>query len=505
MANISNGLKKVLCRLFVYACMLLAQPAQVLAESINLSQVLRGVLQEQPSLALAALNESVRRIDDMQRQSLLDATWGVAFNGSDEKKPSPSPFGSNITNLGVLSVNIRKPLANGATLSTTLNYSRTRLRYPASTASIFQSSMNPIYENKIDVIYRYPLWQGHNNPSYHGQARINAEGVAVAHWNVIIQQEQLLAQGIAAYYQLAANEISLRIADDAVHRVALVLRYQRKREAFGLVEAADRLQTEALLATRKATRVQANAALQSSRTALMRLLLKKQTASPLHADTRADINLLPSLLRTDRQLLESAKKRRPVFRMLHAQIAGTEATSSILEDRLRPELNLIGQVGSRALSGLNARTTNDSFDLRDRFIGVGIEFKDTIGKHATKAALARNALQREQAVLEQWQAIEQIRTEIANAHTDLENSQQNYRALQGRMNAEQKKYNAEINRYQEGRSDTATITQFSGDLRAAELQAALQKINIDLARARLLFAAGDFLPTTENLPITEKH
>jgi len=495
--NTSNGLN-MLRGCFMIVGWLLMQPVVSLAETIDLSQVLHGVLQEQPNLALAQLNESVRRIDDQQREALLDSQWGVALNGSDEKKPSPSPFGSNITNLGVLSANILKPLANGATLTSTLSYTRTRLRYPATTPGFFQSSLNPIYESKIDVVYRYPLWQGHDNPAYHAQAGINADGVAVAHWNVVVQQEQLLAQGIAAYYQLAANEISLRIADDAVHRVSVLLRYQRKRENFGLVEAADRLQTEALLATRKAARVQANAALQSSRTALKRLLLQPSTASPLHADTQADTTVLQSLLRTDRQLLNDAKKQRPVFRMLQAQIAATESTHAMLADRLQPQLDLIGQVGSRALSGLSNRTINDSVDLRDRFVGIGIELKDTIGKHATKAALARNALQREQAVLQQWQAIEQIRTEIANARTDLENAQQNYRALQQRMKAEQKKYRAEIQRYREGRSDTATITQFSGDLRAAELQAALQQINIDLARARLLFAAGDFLPTSEH-------
>lgn len=468
-------------------------PALLFAEPISLSQVLHGVLQEQPDLALAELNESVRRVDNQQRLALLDSQWGVAVNASDEKKPSPSPFGSNITNLGVLSANMLKPLANGATLTSTLSYTRTRLRYPITTPSFFQSSLNPIYESKIDIVYRYPLWQGHANPAFHQQATVNEEGVAVAHWQVVMQQEQLLMQGIAAYYQLAANEISVHIADDAVHRVARVLRYQRKRESFGLVESADRLQTEALLATRKAARVQANAALQSSRTVLSRLLLKKQTATPLHSNVQADDILLPPLLRTDRQLLDDAKTRRPVFRMLQAQIAATEATTTILEDRLRPQLDLIGQVGSRALSGLNVQTVNDSFDLRDRFVGVGIEFKDTIGKHATKAALARNALQREQALLQQWQAVEQIRTEIANARTDLENARQNYLALQQRMKAERKKYNAEIQRYREGRSDTATITQFSGDLRAAELQAALQRINIDLARARLLLASGDFL------------
>jgi len=470
--------------------------AMAQATPITLSYVLHQVLQEQPSLAMAALNESLQGVNEQQRAALLDGQWGMAINGSDEKKPSPSPFGSNITNLAVLSANISQPLADGSSITSTLSYSRTRLRYPATTSAFFQASLNPVYESKIDVIYRYPLLQGHGNPAYHQQQQINVQGQQAAHWQVAVQQEQLLAQAAAVYFQLAANEISVRIAQDAVHRVAQLLKYQRKREAFGLVEAADRLQTEALLATRQASLVQAKTAVQSSRTALQRiLLLPDASVTSWHSDTQADAAWLSPVLRSDSALLADAKRQRPIFRVFRAQIEAADAQDNVLEDQLRPKLNLIGQIGSRALTGLSVRTTNDTFDLRDRYVGVGIEFKDTLGKHGTKAALARNGLQREQVLLQQWQTMEQIRTDIATARTDLSNAQQTYSAMQQRVKAERRKYHAELQRYREGRSDTSTIVQFSGDLRNAELQAALQQITIDLARLRLHLAAGDVLTT----------
>ncbi len=471
------------------------------AASLTLAQVLHQVLQEQPSLALATLNESLQGVNEQQRAALLDGQWGVALNGSDEKKPSPSPFGSNITNLAVLSANITQPLADGSSVTSTLSYSRTRLRYPVTTSAFFQASLNPVYESKIDVIYRYPLLQGHGNPAYQQQAQVNALGKQAAHWQVAVQQEQLLGQAAALYYQLAANEISVRIAEDAVHRVAQLLRYQRKREAFGLVETADRLQTEALLVTRKASVVQAKAAVDSARTALSRLLLQTDAStSSWHTDSNADAAWLSPVLRSDRALLDDAKRQRPIFHVLQAQLEAADAQDRLLQDQLRPQLNLIGQIGSRALTGLSMRTTNDSFDLRDRYVGVGIEFKDTLGKHATKAALARNGLQREQVLLQHWQTLEQIRTDIATARTDLNNARQNYLAMQQRVKAERRKYGAELQRYREGRSDTSTIVQFSGDLRNAELQAALQQITINLARLRLHLAAGDVLMKLTSSP-----
>jgi outer membrane protein TolC len=240
--------------------------------------------------------------------------------------------------------------------------------------------------------------------------------------------------------------------------------------------------------------VQAKAAIQSSRTALQRLLLLPDAvASSWHTDSAADKAWLPPIVHSNSALLADAKRQRPIFEVLQAQIEAADAQDRVLQDQLRPQLNLIGQVGSRALSGLSMRTTNDSFDLRDRYVGVGVEFKDTLGKHSIKAALARNDLQREQVLLQHWQTIEQIRTDIATARTDLNNGRENYLAMQQRVKAERRKYGAELQRYREGRSDTATIVQFSGDLRNAELQAALQQITIDLARLRLHLAAGDIL------------
>lgn len=470
----------------------LLSPTNAVAESINLSQVLQQVLREQPSIALAELNESLKRTDDIQREAMLDTQWGVALNGSDEKNPSTSPFGANITNIAVASANISKPFSDGSLLTATMSYSRVRMRYPGTTLSTFQASLNPVYENKIDLIYSYPLWQGRGNPAYHQQAIINEKGVESAHWNVEIQHEQLLAQAIGMYYQLAANEISVRIAEDAMHRASQLLQYQRKRESFGLVEAADRLQTEALVATRKAGVVQANAALQSSRTALSRLLLKPVDAS-LQADLLADAVQAKPLLADDQQLLAQAKQRRPLFRMLRAQTEAVNAAETILVDQFNPQLNVIGQLGSRALTGAFPTTTNESFDLRNRFVGISLELKDSIEKNSTKVAVAQNTIQQDQLVLQRWQALENTKTDIANARTELNNAKNNYQALQQRAKAEGKKYQAEMKRYREGRSDTVNIVQFSGELRNAELQAAMQKINIDLSRARLHLASGYFL------------
>ncbi len=480
-------------RRWLLAVGLLSTTSSLQAQEITLSEVLQQVVRAQPAVALAELNEAQQRLKEQDRQAMLDGQWSVRLQGSDEKKPSTSPFGPNITNVGLLSADVSKPLVDGSRLNATLSYSRTRLRYPAATSPLFQATMNPVYESKIDVTYTYPLLQGRGNPAYHLQEAVNQRGIEAARYGVAQRKEALIQQAIAAFFQLRANELSLHIADDAVHRAEQLLRYQRKRERFGLLEKADRLQTEALLAARRASQVQAAAALHSSQTALSRLLLK-QGEDALHARLTANDPLLQPLRQNDDALLKQAEARRPVFRQLAAQLAAAQAAEPILEDKLKPQLNIFGQLGSRALSGLNSKTFNDSFDLRDRYVGIGIEWRDDIGNHASKAALARNALQRDQIMLQRWQTLEQLRTDLATARTDLYNARQNSKAAQARVAAERRKYQAELARYSEGRADTATIIQFSGELRSAELQAALQALNIALATVRLRFLAGMLLP-----------
>ncbi len=466
-----------------------APPASSGDGALRLQTVLREVLREQPSIVLAELAEAQQRIAEQDRQAMLDGQWGISLQNSEEKKPSTSPFGSNRTQVAVLALDASKPLENGAQISVSASYNRTRLRYPATTPGIFQATINPVYESAIDIVYRYPLWQGHGNLAYHQQARVDAGNEEAARWNVALQKETLLNQAVGAYFQLAANEIALGIARDAEHRAEQLLRYQRKRERFGLLESAERKQTEALLAARRASRVQAEAALHSSQTTLSRLLLRKGEHAP-HAKLDDDDPLLQPPSQNDAQLLAMAEQRRPLFRMLRAQLAAAQAGEPILKDRLRPQLNLIGQIGSRALSAQGSQTFRNSFDLRDRYIGIGIELRDDIGQHATRAALARNALLRDQILLQRWQALEQVRTEIASARTDLYNARENHRAALQRVRAEREKYRAELARYAEGRADTATVIQFSGDLRNAELQAALQRIDIAWAAVRLRLAAG---------------
>jgi len=467
-----------------------------MAEAMSLPDVLRAVLNKHPDLALARIQEQSLRIESQNIEGILDPRVSLTGSLSDETTPTTSPFAASGTQNSIVTGQVSKLLDDGSTLTGTFQYSRTRLNYPANVPPSFQASINPSYQEQIDIIYRYPLLRGNGNASYHEQINSNQYNKKAAHWSVAIQQEQLIAQAISLYYQIASNRIAQKLARDTVVRAKKLLAYQKQRQQFGLIEASDQRQAEALLATRQMEYTTATATLKNSITALNRLMLR-DAEQPIQTHVPTSSNFQIASIQT---WLEQAEQQRPIFHMLDAQQAANDATLAISHDQHDTQVDLIGQIGSRSLSASSGTAIGQGFTLNDRFISIGIELQDTLTGNSTRAAILQAELERERIHLQRIQAIENIETELSTAMTRFNNGLLMQKASKLRQQAEQMKFAAELERYRDGRSDTATLIQFEGDLRIAELQAALQNIQIQLAEQQIKLATGNTLQQLDIAP-----
>jgi outer membrane protein TolC len=122
-----------------------------------------------------------------------------------------------------------------------------------------------------------------------------------------------------------------------------------------------------------------------------------------------------------------------------------------------------------------------------------VEVSDTLGGNTTNAGIRQAELNRQRVQLETIQATEAITSDLANTINMLVSGSKTLAAAEARVRAENEKFNAEMKRYREGRSNTATIVQFEGDLRMAELQSALQKTTLQMATQQLKLAEGTLL------------
>ena len=473
-------------------------PGMASAQSISLADVIQETFANNPDIPLSQLGTDFVKADQQRIEGMLDPNVSMRLGYSDEKSPTTSPFAANKTQFGQLSGAVSKPLQNGSTLTGSLNYNRAKLGYPSSVPAAFQSTVNPIYQNQIDLTYRYPLLRGHGNPAYHEQMAASKQDEQASLWRVEMLKEQLAEQATLLYFQLAADNLALKLAKDAVHRAGKLLKYQKMREQFGLIERADRLQTEALLATRRMELSLAESTSEQGRTNLNRLMLRTPDA-PLDPDLNRGLfsTTEPEELSLD-ELLADAEKVRPAFRAVEASLTASNARLTAARNQHETQIDLVGQVGSRALDSSAGKTLGQGFTLNDRFVSLSVELSDTLTGNTTKASIRQAELARQQAMLERLQLREAVKSRLASAITILNNSHKIVVAANRRAKAETNKFEAEISRYRNGRSDTATLIQFEGELRAAELQAAMQQVSLMLATHQLALARGTMLPALKS-------
>ncbi len=484
----STGVYKVFRKqVFVGLFLSLWISPQGYAEGLTLSDILAANFAANPALESSSLQVKMRQAEVEQIEGALDTRYNVSLGVSNEVAPTTSPFAATETNAAFVAGQVVQPLADGSSLTASLKYNRAELIYPSSVNPAFQSSPNPLYQHQIDLIYRYPLVAGSGNPSYNYQKEVAMAEAKAERLKRKLLKEQLAAQAIALYAQFVLNDLSVQLSEDAVLRAKQLLDDQKKRESFGLVEKEDRFQTEALLAARKLQLAQAVAARSEAQTALNRFMYQdsENTLSVKLASPQMQLAPIASLVKR-------AKQKRAVFEVLAAQYQAVEARLAMAQAAGDYQLDVVGQVGTRALDGKGSTAFVNGFNpVHDRYIGVSLEFSDVLGNKVNKAVVLKNKLAMESIQVEQAKASMDLETEIVKLIDALRNADIVLKAAKKQVRAEEKKYYAQVERYKTGRSPTSIVIQFEGDLRAAELRYLIQQVNKSVSEYQLALAMGE--------------
>lgn len=484
------------------ALLLLALPATTAnaeAEAMSLDAIIATVIRQDPGLAINRLDSAIAETDRLRMEGLLDPVLSASLSASQEQTPVASDFQPIETRTAVVTGSIAKPLASGDRLSANINFNRSSQDFISPLAAQL-AKFKPAYRNQINVSLRHPLWRGSDNPAYLQGIAASDASIAASRIQQQIIEHTLALQTINACYKLASDDIDIHIAAQAVERARRLLGYQRSREQFGLIEQADRLQAEALLAARQTDLEQAKARRAADLGTLNRLM-HRPDQTPLDIEIPSSP---PAQVEPLDVMLASAKKQRPELKALQAQLRAADAQLLIASDGDQAQLDLVAQLGTRSLAGTPATAAARGLSIHDHFASVSIEYSDTPGRNSVRAALRKAELSRERIVAQQIQTTEQISDQLAAAATTLVSGAPALQMAVHQADAEARKFNAEMKRYREGRSDTSTLVQFEGDLSTAELRAQLQQLTLQLASMQLAWARGDFpKPVTGNTDMAE--
>ncbi|MDX8411863.1 MAG: TolC family protein [Mariprofundaceae bacterium] len=458
------------------------------SDLMSLQQTIEAVLASHPDLALSRIKPRIAATEKGRIEGQLDPVVSASGNFTEDQTPVSSAFSPSGSKYLQLQGNISKPLAGGGTVALGASFNRADLSFTSPLASQI-ASINPAYRNQIDLSYRHPLFRGYGRPAYHQSLAAAEADTQAATLQLGIVAEQLALRALNLYYQMASNEINVQLANDAVLRARELLAYQHRREEFGLIEAAERLQAEALLATRNMEYQQAKAELVQNRAELNRLMLRAPESPFSVVLDRVEIGSAPTL----DEAMSIAEQHRPELQVQERRLAAADARLAAAMDEQNPQLDVVASLGSRSLNDDSATALAQGLNLSDRFVALGLEFSDILGRHRAKSAIRKAELERQQILLERAQSLERIKDEVTTALIALQTGAQTLGSAEQRADAERRKFVAEMHRYRDGRSDTATIVQFEGDLRIAELIHAIEGIKLRRAYRLLTWAEGRLL------------
>jgi len=470
--------------IFLSCSMIFFAAVSVRAEPVGLDAVIRNVLERHPDISVVRLKTEKIRTDQQRIEGQLDPQITASLLSTNDQNPTNSLFNPVISNtFQQIKGDITKPLSNGDTVTIAVDYNRSLLTFEKTNQFAL---FDPSYHNQIDLTYRHALLRGSGRPAYHQALAAALADESAARFQEAVTARNLSRQAIQLYFDIEADAVNRRLAFDTAKRAGRLLAYQKSRERFGLIEKADRLQAEALLATRRMELADAEARLAEDTTALNRLMLRDPgTPITTRDDQRLD-GSLPDL----EDAMDVSDERRPELLALAARIKAAEARLAEASDDDRAQLDLVGRIGSRTLAGSYGTAVRKGFSLADRFASIGIEFKDTVTNNAARAAIRKAELQREQVLAEHRQTRELIKDDLARLLTLIRGGRKTWAAARIRELKERKKFAAELARYREGRSDTATVIQFEGDLRAGEIETALRRIALLRNQRQLAWAEG---------------
>jgi len=478
----------------LFRCILLSMltvavcAAPAAAGDMSLKQVIETVLAHHPDLHVSRIDSAIAATEATRVEGLLDPVVTASIGASDEKIPTISDFQPSETRLGTLAGAISKPLASGGTVGADFTYSRTSQGFKSPFAANL-ALFNPSYRNQLNINYRHPLLKGANRPDYN-QALVSAgAGVSQTEKQRQVIAHNLTLQAINGYYQLASDDINIDIAEQAVKRARKLLAYQRSREQFGLIEKADRLQAAALLAARKTDLQRAKSVRLMNQSALNRIMSRVADANIAVMYGKQQSEPSPTI----DMAVKQAEQLRPELQELQARMQAADALLSIARDADQLQLDVVATLGTRALDKTPFPAAASGFSTHDHFASLSLELSDALGRNTASAAIRKAELQRQRIEALRISALKQIRDDISSAKTAIISGKPTLRLAKQQVRAEQRKFNAEMKRYRQGRSDTATVVQFEGELRNAALNAQLQQLTIELAEQQLAWAQGRLL------------
>ncbi|MFW2371482.1 MAG: TolC family protein [Gammaproteobacteria bacterium] len=451
---------KMLIKAVVTAIITMSLAINAQAEKLTLEQVLQKVVDHYPSFKVAAIQLERARQETKKVESQLG--WQLGSQAGYNR--DMSLFGIFSDNLS-LSGNLDRQLTSGDRISISAAISQD------DAENSFGSLPNPSTSTDLDLNYRMPLAKGSDNPDYSQGLELAAAGVVLAEAQKQAQYDQMASQIIELHLAAAATRVRLENVQQSIQRSLRLQAYIKDRYKLGVAEETDLLQVDAQLRSFQAEHRSLEMAWQQQLISMNRLMGRPwdESFEPVITTQAMDIDV-----KID-QMLEQVNQHSPALKSSLGRLQQADSVITSSRDARKDQMDLVMFIGQKSLSG---DVIAGDFDESGTVGGVRLEFAHGMDKSGFDAAIYQAQLDRNAALEEQKQALEDLQYELSSLLAEIGAGKTALAAFRKSVSSEQAKLNEAIERYRSGRTDTDQLILFESQLAGAELALELQRIEL---------------------------
>ncbi len=432
----------------------------VLAHEMNLQQVLQKVVNHYPSIKSAAFQVAKARQENIKVESQL--SWILQGNAGYNRNTSLFGTATDRYNLGG---GVNRRLNSGDELAFNATVDR------ENASDTFGPTIpNPLTKTRFDINYRHRLKKGADNPLYQEGLASAEAGEKLAISDKLDLYDQLASQVVDLYLGVAGTQARINSIDKTIERTERLRKYIQKELKLGLSEEKDILQVNARLSINEADKKSLQVVHQKQLISLNRLM-----GATWSDQLIPEIDLKHAQKETFKPVYLQSQQHSPALKRIDARLKLADSDIRSRRDAKKDQLDLVMFVGNEFNQGeLSVGQLSESEIIG----GIRVEFNRGLDKSGFDAQLRQAHYDRDIALQDKKQILEDLQYDILSLLAEIKASQQALSAFEESTQAEKKKLDEATQRYRDGRIETDRLIDFESQLAVAELSLDLQKIEL---------------------------
>jgi outer membrane protein TolC len=458
---------------------------------IPLQEIMQRAVANNLDVKVAGFGPSIESTRTVEAEARFDPIFFTNAQYEDRDEEVISVFFSQQNGeIFTAQTGVRQNLQSGG---------QAEFRYEASRTKLSGSSItpNPFYESDLVLQVTQPLLRDFGINVNRARIVISRNNQRISLLDFRQQLEETATEIEQTYWQLVQSEQDVRIAEDLLRQTIRTAEILAKRMGQD-VTRVQLSQANASVESRRAILVRARSRVRDLSDQLKGLM--NDPSMPI----TSNVLILPATPPVEEPVrfdledqIDTAMEFRLELGQQQFRIDNAQTASEVAKNNLLPQLNLVGQVGAQGADGSYNDAVSNQFDFDHISYSAGIQFEIPIGNRAARATYQRSLLQRQQAVVQYQNLIEQVSLEVKTSLRQVDTTWDEMVARRTARFAEEDSLRAIEQRETAGEPLTPTFVQLKLDTQGRVADARSNEVeavsNYNIAMARLEQSKGTLL------------